>query len=167
MPGERLRVAVDGRELEVSNLDKVLYPEVGFTKGQVIDYYRRVAPVMLPHVADRGVTLRRFPNGTDTPGFFEKRCPDHRPDWVGTAPGPGDREGPIGYCVLDSAAAIVIRRLTRTPMISRLLVNITSGISANGMPNESTTWLITSVRSGSKPIAITTNAGIIVTIRRT
>lgn len=100
-------VDVDGHQLKLTNLDKVMYPEVGFTKGEVIDYYARVAPTMLRHVGDRGVTLRRFPNGVDGESFFEKRCPSHRPDWVSTALGPGDRGGPIGYCVLDSVAALV------------------------------------------------------------
>ena len=108
MPGERTEraVEVDGRRLKVSNLDKVLYPEAGFTKAEVIDYYVRVAPAMLPHVADRGVTLRRYPNGVDGQSFFEKRCPSHRPDWIGTFAGPGDRSGTIGYCALDSVAAL-------------------------------------------------------------
>jgi bifunctional non-homologous end joining protein LigD len=61
---------------------------------------------MVPHVGDRGVTLRRYPNGVDAPSFFEKRCPSHRPDWIGTYLGPGDREGNIGYCALDSTAAL-------------------------------------------------------------
>ena len=99
-------VEVDGRQLKVSNLDKVLYPEVGFTKGEVIDYYVRVAPRMLPHVGDRGLTLRRYPNGVDATSFFEKRCASHRPDWIGTFDGPGDRNGTIGYCALDSVAAL-------------------------------------------------------------
>ncbi|MEZ5237380.1 MAG: non-homologous end-joining DNA ligase, partial [Acidimicrobiales bacterium] len=100
-------VEIDGRTLSVSNLDKVLYPAVGFTKAQVIDYYLRIAPVALAHLGDRGLTLRRFPNGVDGQSFYEKRCPGHRPDWVHTTPGPGDRSGPIGYCVLDSVAAMV------------------------------------------------------------
>jgi bifunctional non-homologous end joining protein LigD len=100
-------VDIDGRQLKLSNLDKVLYPEAGFTKGEVIDYYARIAPTMLPHVGDRGVTLRRFPDGVDGESFFEKRCPSHRPDWVSTALGPGDRSGEIGYCVLDSRPALV------------------------------------------------------------
>ena len=100
-------VSIDGHELKLSNLDKVLYPEVGFTKGEVIDYYARIAPTMLPHVGDRGVTLRRFPNGVDDKSFFEKRCPSHRPEWVPTAPGPGDSGGEIDYCMLDSRAALV------------------------------------------------------------
>jgi bifunctional non-homologous end joining protein LigD len=99
-------VEVDGRQLRVSNLDKVLYPATGFTKAEVIDYYVRVAPVLLPHIADRGVTLRRYPNGVDETSFFEKRCPSHRPEWIGTFAGPGDRSGTIGYCALDSVAAL-------------------------------------------------------------
>ena len=105
MPAEQL-VELDGRQLKISNLDKVLYPETGFTKGEVIDYYVRVASAMLPHVGDRGITLRRYPNGVDGTSFFEKRCPSHRPDWIGTFAGPGDRNGTIGYCALDSVPAL-------------------------------------------------------------
>jgi bifunctional non-homologous end joining protein LigD len=102
-----VRVEVDGRTLKLSNLDKVLYPEVGFTKGEVIDYYTRIAPTMVAHVVDRGVTLRRYPNGVDQTSFFEKRCASHRPEWVPVALGPGDRTGAIEYCRLDSRAALV------------------------------------------------------------
>ena len=105
MPGTT--VEVEGRRLTLSNLDKVLYPETGTTKAEVIDYYARIAPVMVPHLADRGVTLRRFPDGVEGNSFFEKRCPGHRPDWLGTVLGPGDRNGDIGYCCLDSAPALV------------------------------------------------------------
>jgi bifunctional non-homologous end joining protein LigD len=100
-------VQVGERTLSLSNLDKVLYPAAGFTKGQVIDYYARIAPIMLPHLAGRALTFKRFPNGVDKPGFFEKRCPQHRPDWVPVATGPGDRGGPIAYCVVDEPAALV------------------------------------------------------------
>lgn len=100
-------VEVDGRQLKVSNLGKVLYPEAGFTKAEVIHHYLALAPVMVPHVGDRGVTLRRYPNGVDGQSFFEKRCPSHRPEWIGTFAGPGDRNGTIGYCALDSVAALV------------------------------------------------------------
>ena len=99
-------VEVDGHELELSNLDKVLYPS-GFRKGEVVDYYARIAPVALAHYRGRALTFKRFPNGTDTKGFFEKRCPDHRPDWVHVALGPGDRKGGIEYCCLDSSASLV------------------------------------------------------------
>lgn len=105
--GERTTVEIDDRTLSLSNLDKVLYPATGFTKGEVIDYYARIAPVMVPHLAGRCVTFRRFPNGVDGQTFFEKRCPNHRPDWVNVAPGPGDRGGPIEYCVLDDRPSVV------------------------------------------------------------
>ena len=79
----------------MSNLDKVLYPLSGFTKGQVIDYYVRVAPVLLPHVAGRPVTLRRYPDGVDGESFFEKNAPRHAPEWIRTArvPTPGSAKG--------------------------------------------------------------------------
>ena len=105
MPGTT--VEVEGRRLTLSNLDKVLYPETGTTKAEVIDYYARIAPVMVPHLVDRGVTLRRFPDGVEGNSFFEKRCPGHRPEWIDTVLGPGDRNGDIGYCCLDSAPALV------------------------------------------------------------
>ena len=103
---DRVEADVGGRRLSISNLDKVLYPS-GFTKGQVIDYYARIAPVMIPHLEGRCLTFRRYPNGTDTTGFFEKRCPDHRPDWVPVATGPGDRRGGVDYCRLEETAALV------------------------------------------------------------
>src|SRR5579859_6373778 len=83
--GQSVRVRVEDRVLTVTNLGKVLYPEAGFTKGQVIDYYLRIAPVMLPHIAGRPVTLKRFPNGVRGAHFYEKHAPEHRPDWVPTA----------------------------------------------------------------------------------
>ena len=104
-------VSVGGRDLTLTNLDKVLYPPDGefggFAKSQVIDYYARIAPTMLAHLAGRCITFLRFPDGADKPGFFEKRCPKHRPAWVGTAIGPGDRSGDIGYCRLDEPASLV------------------------------------------------------------
>ncbi len=102
----RVEADVGGRRISLSNLDKVLYPS-GFTKGQVIDYYARIAPVMIPHLEGRCLTFRRYPNGTDTQGFFEKRCPDHRPDWVQVATGPGDRRGGVDYCRLEDVASLV------------------------------------------------------------
>jgi bifunctional non-homologous end joining protein LigD len=80
----KISVQVDGRRLALSNLDKVLYPEAGFTKGQVIDYYHQIAPVLLPHVAGRPVTIKRYPDGVDGKFFFQKNAPAH-PDWVPTA----------------------------------------------------------------------------------
>ena len=84
MAGTSVEVAVGNRKLKLSNLDKVLYPEAGFTKGEVIDYYTRVAPALLPHLKDRPITLKRYPNGVDQMFFFEKNCPKHRPDWFKT-----------------------------------------------------------------------------------
>jgi bifunctional non-homologous end joining protein LigD len=104
---DRSVVRVGERELSVSNLHKVLYPETGTTKGEVIEYYARIAPVMLPHLADRCITLKRFPDGVEKEGFFEKRCPKHRPEWVDVAIGPGDRNGNIGYCRMDEPASLV------------------------------------------------------------
>jgi bifunctional non-homologous end joining protein LigD len=80
------KVRVEDRELTLSNLDKVLYPKAGFTKGQVIGYYQSVAPALVPHLAGRPLTLKRYPNGVDGEYFYEKRCPSHRPPWVEVAP---------------------------------------------------------------------------------
>jgi bifunctional non-homologous end joining protein LigD len=79
-------IEVEGKHLKLTNLDKVLYPKAGFTKGQVVDYYARIAPVMIPHLAGRPLTLKRYPNGVDEMFFFEKNATKHRPDWVKTAP---------------------------------------------------------------------------------
>jgi bifunctional non-homologous end joining protein LigD len=104
----RTEVTFEGRRLSVSNLDKVLFPATGFTKADLIDYYARIAPVLVPHLAGRGVTLVRFPDGVEGGSFFEKRCPGHRPDWVATVPGPGDgRDDGIDYCRLDAAPSLV------------------------------------------------------------
>jgi len=79
-------IEIQGRQLKLSNLDKVLYPANGFTKGQVIDYYARLAPVIVPHLGGRPLTLKRYPNGVDSEFFFEKNATAHRPEWVQTAP---------------------------------------------------------------------------------
>jgi bifunctional non-homologous end joining protein LigD len=76
---------VSGKRLQVSNLDKVLYPRAGFTKGNVIDYYIRISKVLLPHLKMRPLTLKRYPNGVEEEFFYEKKCPSHRPPWVNTA----------------------------------------------------------------------------------
>jgi bifunctional non-homologous end joining protein LigD len=104
-------VTVEGRRLRLSNLDKVLYPEVGFAKGEVIDYYTRVAPVLLPHLAGRPLTVKRYPNGVEGAFFFEKNAPRGTPDWVRTArlPAPGsskDRDE-IDYVVVDELPTLV------------------------------------------------------------
>ena len=99
-------VRVGERELTLSNLDKVLYPS-GFTKAEVVDYMARIAPVAIPHWRQRALTFKRFPDGTATAGFFEKRCPGHRPVWEEVAIGPGDRRGGIEYCCINEPAAAV------------------------------------------------------------
>lgn len=107
----RTQVDVEGRSLSLSNLDKVLYPQTGFTKGEVVDYYARIAPVLLPHLADRPATRKRYPNGVDGASFFEKNAPSHTPDWVRTVrlPTPGstkDREE-IDFIVVRDLATLV------------------------------------------------------------
>lgn len=109
MAGDRV-VEVDGRELKLTNLDKVLYPESGFTKGEMVDYYAKVSGAIVPHLSGRAVTLRRFPEGVDDldAAFFEKRCPKHRPKWVKTARvEAGPRAGKIDFCVCDSLPTLV------------------------------------------------------------
>jgi bifunctional non-homologous end joining protein LigD len=98
----RVQVEVEGRRLSLSNLDKVMYPEVGFTKGQLIDYYTRVAPALLPHLRDRPLTLKRYPNGVEGQYFYEKRFPSHAPDWVHTA-----KAFDIEYVVCDDLPTLV------------------------------------------------------------
>jgi bifunctional non-homologous end joining protein LigD len=93
---------VGGRQVKLSNLDKVLYPEVGFAKRDVIDYFARVAPAVLPHLEGRALTLKRYPNGVDADFFYEKNAPKHRPEWVSTA-----RVGSIDYVVVDHEATLV------------------------------------------------------------
>lgn len=101
-------VAVDGTTLRLTNLDRVLYPETGFTKGELVDYYYSVAPAMLPHLEARPLTMRRFPGGVEQPGFWEKNCPAHRPDWVKTAPIWSESNGTdMDYCVVSDRATLV------------------------------------------------------------
>ena len=109
MPAPK-QVEVDGRELKLTNLDKVLYPKAGFSKGEVVDYYAKAAPAIVPHLAGRALTLRRFPEGVDDTeaAFFEKRCPKHRPEWVKTTRVlAGPRSGYIDYCVCEDRATLV------------------------------------------------------------
>jgi bifunctional non-homologous end joining protein LigD len=101
-------VNVQGKELRVSNLSKVLYPQAGFTKGQIIDYYIRIAPVLLPHLRGRPLTMKRYPNGVGGMFFYEKNCPTHRPDWVQTAPiwSEGNNRW-MDYCLVQDVATLV------------------------------------------------------------
>ncbi|MEX0971700.1 MAG: non-homologous end-joining DNA ligase [Solirubrobacterales bacterium] len=109
MPKTQL-VEVDGRELKLTNLDKVLYPQTGFSKGEMVDYYAKVAAAMVPHLKGRAVTLRRFPEGVEDldSAFFEKRCPKHRPQWVKTTNvRAGPNAGNIDFCVCDGRPTLV------------------------------------------------------------
>jgi bifunctional non-homologous end joining protein LigD len=101
-------VEIQGRELKLTNLDKVLYPTTGFTKGQVIDYYARIGLVLVPHLAGRPLTLKRYPNGVDSEYFFEKNATAHRPDWVKTAPiwSEGNRRT-VNYILADDLSTVV------------------------------------------------------------
>ncbi|MDQ2622325.1 MAG: non-homologous end-joining DNA ligase [Actinomycetota bacterium] len=99
---------VDGRELKLTNLDRVLYPEAGFTKRDLIDYYAAVAPVLIPHLRDRPITMRRFPQGVEDDGFWEKQCPSFRPEWVETAPIESDSAGrTVDYCLVNDLPTLV------------------------------------------------------------
>jgi len=103
-----VEVEVEGRPLTLSNLDKVLYPGSGFTKGEVIDYYTRIAPALLPHLRQRALTLKRYPNGVDGQFFYEKNCPKHRPDWVATlAVWSARNKADVNYCLIDELAGLV------------------------------------------------------------
>jgi len=110
---DKIPVQIDGRTLTLSNLTKVLYPAGGFTKGEVLDYYQRISPVLLPHIAGRPMTLKRYPEGVDAESFFAKHAPAHRPDWVRTqdvesrssrARSPGST---VSYLVIDDLAALI------------------------------------------------------------
>lgn len=109
MSPERVITEVDGRELSLSNLDKVLYPKTGFTKSQVLDYYARIADVMLPHVRARPTTLRRYPNGVEGMSFYEKHAPDHQPEWIRTieVPSKSGEHEPIEYTVIDDRPTLL------------------------------------------------------------
>jgi len=105
------RVQVDGRDLAISNLDKVLYPATGFAKGEVVDYYARVAPALLPHLAGRPLTRKRYPNGVEGASFFEKNAPRGTPSWVRTVtlpvPGSTMNRETIDFVVVDELATLI------------------------------------------------------------
>ncbi|MDQ1676845.1 MAG: bifunctional non-ous end joining protein LigD [Actinomycetota bacterium] len=111
MSEAKVRVEVAGRELTLTNLDKVLYPRVHFTKGEVIDYYSRVADALLPHLAGRPLTRKRWPDGVDGPFFFEKNAPRGTPSWVRTVtlpvPGSTKQRETVDFVVVDDLAALV------------------------------------------------------------
>jgi bifunctional non-homologous end joining protein LigD len=102
-------VEIEGRRLRLSNLDKVLWPRSGFTKGQMIDYYRRISGPLLNHLRDRPLTLKRYPKGVDAEFFYEKRCPPHRPPWIATCPIPrrSTTGKAIDYCLAEDLPSLV------------------------------------------------------------
>jgi len=111
--GDKIAVQVDGRDITLTNLAKVLYPADGFTKAEMLDYYQRISPVLLPHIAGRPMTLKRYPDGVDDESFFAKHAPAGRPDWVRTeeivshssrSRSPGE---PIEYVVLDDLPSLM------------------------------------------------------------
>jgi bifunctional non-homologous end joining protein LigD len=105
---EKAQLIVEGKKLAVSNLNKVLYPKVGFTKGQVIEYYIRIAPVLLPHLEDRPLTMKRYPNGVEAEFFYEKNCPSHRPNWVKTAKVWSEgNQRTMDYCLANDLPTLV------------------------------------------------------------
>ena len=105
---DTIDIEVEGQRLQLSHLDKVLWPATGFTKAQMIDYYTRIAPVMLPHLTGHPVTLKRYPDGVDAGYFYEKECPAYHPDWVNTATMPSRNvRQRVNFCVVDNAPTLV------------------------------------------------------------
>jgi len=98
---------VNGTKVDVTNLDKIFYPKARFTKGNVIDYYVRISSVLLPHLKDRPITLKRYPDGVEGFFFYEKKCPDHRPKWVKTTKVAKSEGGQINYCVINDLPSLV------------------------------------------------------------
>jgi bifunctional non-homologous end joining protein LigD len=111
MAQDKIGVRVEGRELTLTNLSKVLYADDGFTKAEVLDYYQRISEVMLPHLADRPATLKRYPEGTGGQSFFQKHAPEHRPDWVRTekveSQSSRGRGETIDYVVIDDLPTLI------------------------------------------------------------
>src|SRR5216110_1089644 len=105
---QKAELIVEDRKIQVSNLEKVLYPKAGFTKGQVIDYYIRIAPLLLPHLKDRPLTMKRYPDGVEGEFFYEKNCPSHRPNWVKTARVWSEgNQRTMDYCVVNDLPTLV------------------------------------------------------------
>ena len=138
-------IEIEGRHIKLSNLEKVLYPKAGFTKGQVIDYYVKIAPVLLPHLADRPLTLKRYPEGVQGMFFYEKNCPKYRPDWIKTAKvwSEGNKRH-MFYCVVDQVATLVwlgnladlelhtsLSRAQKLPQPTVLVFDLDPGAPAN------------------------------------
>jgi bifunctional non-homologous end joining protein LigD len=105
--GQKTQLEIGGRTIEVSNLDKIFYPKAGFTKGQVIDYYINISPFLLPHLKNRPVTLKRYPDGVEGFFFYEKQSPPSRPEWVKTTNVPRKDGSEINYCLMNELPALV------------------------------------------------------------
>jgi bifunctional non-homologous end joining protein LigD len=103
----RTLVEMDGRRLALSNLEKDFYPSYGFTKAQVLEYYRRIEPLILPHLKDRALTFKRYPDGVEKDFFYEKRCPSHHPPWVKTAKIPQDDEEQMTVCLINDLETLI------------------------------------------------------------
>lgn len=101
------QLQIDGLTVAVSNLEKIFYPQTGFTKGQVIDYYINVAPALLPHLRHRPVSLKRYPDGVDGFFFYEKQCPPHRPEWVKTSAAVRKDGSEINYCLTEDLPSLI------------------------------------------------------------
>lgn len=104
---KKATLKIDGRDVEVSNLDKVFYPQTGFTKGEMIDYYIKISPVLLPHLQNRPLSLKRYPDGVEGFFFYEKQCPAHRPKWIKTTRVPKSDGSVINYCTMNDLPALV------------------------------------------------------------
>ena len=101
------QLEIGGLKIDVSNLDKIFYPKTGFTKGQLIDYYINISPWLLPHLKDRPITLKRYPDGVEGFFFYEKQCPASRPAWIKTTKVPRKDGSEINYCVMNTLPALV------------------------------------------------------------
>lgn len=131
-----VEVAVGNRKLKLSNLDKVLYPEAGFTKAQVIDYYTRIAPAVLPHLHDRPITLKRYPNGVDGMFFYEKNCPKHRPPWFKTTQvWSGGNNRFMDFCVANDLPSLVF-------LANLATIELHTSMSKGGRAMDSPTTLV-------------------------
>src|SRR4051812_34831152 len=98
---KKATLEIAGTKVDVTNLDKVFYPKTGFTKGEMIDYYVRVSSVLLPHLKNRPISLKRYPDGVEGFFFYEKQCPSHRPKWVKTTEVAKTEGGAIDYCMMN------------------------------------------------------------------
>ena len=103
----RTVVGIAGKRLALSNLEKVLYPSYGFTKAHILEYYRSISRFVLPHLKDRALTLKRYPDGVEEDFFFEKRCPSHRPSWVKTAELKRDDEERMTVCLVNDLETLI------------------------------------------------------------